>query len=294
MPALIIGVARWGFQTASAASSSFYAAKFEGGQGPHSPPLLTLFPMEGPEEAASLPDGLPTNFRLIAFSPDGKSVYGQKNDPSDPSNVIIKIEFMPARQSAVQGSAGFGPIWFLTPSPQLGKIFVSGWSKRRGKGECGAFEIDPDTGSFRTLREGIYPDCGGGVGPISPDGKSILSHHGNRLNLLDLKTGAADQLGAGLEWATWSPDGRWIAAWGVGRIILIDATNTSRRISLGSSGDNDVRWSPDSKSLLLSKSQVSCWPSLFTGSLEVVNVDRSKAANQEFALQDRHYSHWLD
>jgi len=96
---------------------------------------------------------------------------------------------------------------------------------------------------------------------------------GHRLSLLDLDTGAAFALGADLQDGRWSPDGRWIAATSTAhRIVLIDATNTSRRRNLGSSGDASIRWSPDSKYLLLLKSELRCTLSLFFDSLQTLEV----------------------
>ena len=240
-------------------------------------PLLTLFPMAGSKVTIPLPADLRRDFRLIATSPDGKAIYGQKNDPLGPTNAIIKIEFKPTRCSVVQGSVGLGPIWFLSISQQPDRIFASGWSKRRGIGECGAFEIDPGAGTFRTLRAGVYPDCGGGGGDISRDGKRALGHQGDHLSLLDLETGAAHSLGTDLKDGVWSPDGRWIAATSdADRIVLIDATDTGRRRNLGSSGGARLHWSPDSKYLLLSKSQLRCALDLYFESLQTLDVKTGK------------------
>jgi len=222
-----------------------------------------------------LPQELPRNLRLIAFSPDGKTLYLQINDPLGPGDAIRKIEFKPTRQTLVRGSEGFGTIWRLTVSPTSGKLFVSGCSKKRGTLECGAFEIDPDAGTSRALHVGT--DGGGTLGPVSPDGKRVLCHQGNQLNLLDLGTGIAHPLRADLKWESWSPDGRWIAAISdTGRIVLIDATDTSRRRSLGSSGHGPVCWSPDSKFLLRVKSQLRCTLTLYFESLNLFNVESGR------------------
>lgn len=112
---------------------------------------------------------------------------------------------------------------------------------------------------------------------MSPDGKRVLGHQGNRLSLLDLETGIAHPLRADLKLGSWSPDGRWIAAISdTGRIVLIDATDTSQRRSLGPSRGGPVFWSPDSKFLLLVKSQLRCTLTLYFESLEVLNVETRK------------------
>ena len=276
----VVSVSGWGLQTVKTDSSSFCAAYFQPTYGRDSRPLLILFPTVGPAADVALPVGLPTDFRVIAFSSDGKAVYGQRTDPLDPSEGITKIEFKPTRQSIVPGSVGLGTIWYLTESRQSGKIFVTGWSKHRGTGECGAFEIDPGAGTLRALRVGIHPACGGANGPVSPDGRRVISE-GGKLSVLDLETGAVQALkgtnaNTRSNQGTWSPDGRWIAAVHDGRIALIDGADTSRRTNLGASGNGLVQWSPDSKYLLLSKSELRCAPALYSQSLEVVDVETRK------------------
>ena len=154
------------------------------------------------------------------------------------------------------------------------------WASGGWDHPCGAYEIDPDSGTHRPLRIGHGPNCGGANGPISPDGKRVLSSDGKHLNLYDLETGATQTLGEGI--GSWSPDGRWIAAAGRGQIVLIDANNPSRRKKLGSSGvDNHLIWSPDSKQLLFVKQEQRCnFLLLFqvddSESLEVVDVETGK------------------
>lgn len=103
--------------------------------------------------------------------------------------------------------------------------------------ECGVFEIDAGSETFRPLFIGRFPDCGG---DISPDGKYVLNSsraEGNLLTVRDLDTGAVRPVGRNMTGATWSPDGRWIAAIrhvsGSSDVILIDAANISRRKNLG-------------------------------------------------------------
>jgi hypothetical protein len=199
-----------------------------------------------------------------------------------PEDGLTKVEFDPPRQETIRGTVGLGPVWHLAVSQQSGRILVSGGSKRRGNGECGTFEIDPATGDFRTLRVGVVPSCGGGGGPVSPDGKHVLTYSGKDLALLNMQTGAVEIMkgvGVGgwsgwtwLSGCTWSPDGRWIAAIRDGGVILIEAARPSHRIRRGGSGGGSVSWSPDSRLLLLSKSQLSCGLSLYFSSLEFLDV----------------------
>ena len=244
--------------------------------------LLTLFPRDGSQMMIPLPSGLPGSLTLNAFGPDGKTIYVQKADGS--SQGIIRIEFKPPRQSVVPGSAGLGTIWHLTVSRPGGQIFLSGIDKDVSR--CGTFEIDPDAGTLRTLLVGAYPDCGGGGGAVSPDGKRVLSHAGQELSVRDLETGSNEVVhgvpggpsqydGTWPYKATWSPDGRWISAIVHDGVILIDAANTSRRRNLGH-GTVPMVWSQDSRYLLLSTSQLRCASSLYFESLESLDVQTGK------------------
>lgn len=265
-------------QSVGAASASYYPAYFE--HIPTKLPRLILFPIAGPEVSVPLPKDLPGDFRFIAFGSDGTAIYGQTND-SKSRDGITKIEFKPVRQVIIPGSVGLSTIWNLAVLKPMGRIFVFGWSKTVGTGECGTFEIDPGSGTLNILRVGILPDCGGGGGPISPDGKRILRSprsRGNYLGMLDLATGLVQPIGIGMSGATWSPDGRWIAAIqgpsGASSVVLIDATNTSQRRNLGRTDDSQAQWSPDSRYLLIARQGLQCGPDLW--SLEMIDVETGK------------------
>jgi hypothetical protein len=255
-------------QTARADSPSFCAAYVrEGDDGPD----LTLFPVAGQKVTVPL---LGIGFRFIAYSPDGTAIYGQKTDRrSGPSDAVIKVEFKPTRFNVVRGSEGLGTIWRLSLSKDSARRFASGWFKRDGA-VCSVFQIDPVTGTFRTFRVGIRSDCGGDV---SPDGKRMLGNQDNRLFLFDLETDSGRALGAHLRSGVWSPDGRWIAATSdADRIVLIDASDTSRQRSLGSSNGSPIFWSPDSRYLLLLKPSLRCTPTLYFESLQILEVRNGK------------------
>lgn len=241
--------------------SRFVAAYYHSNGAAQS--ILTLFPLiSGKESDLALPLGL-AGLNLISFGPDGGSVYLQQ--PSSSSAL--------ARQGGVQSPG-------TKPGPRLGgarrhlRAYCLFGSRRLYVwASLGAFEIDPDAGTRRPLRFAN--------GPISPDGKHALSNDGKHLSLVDLETGSTQPLGEGRR-GSWSPDGRWIAAAGFGRIVLIDANNPSHRKKLGSSGvNNRLIWSPDSKHLLFVKQELRCsfpflLPSGDSESLEVVDVETGK------------------
>jgi hypothetical protein len=234
------------------------AAYFENGI-PGRTERLVLFPRDGPESTVSLPK-VPRDFHLIAFGPDGHTLYGQRLDPGPGAGEgIVEIDLRSTVQHVVPGSVGLHTVWYLTlVAPE--KIVASGWSKSFG--ECGTFELLLGSGTFRPLRVGRFPDCGEAGGPISPDGRRVLCSTRSQpgeLKILNIETAEVLALGSGLTGAAWSPDGRWIGALEGSSesrsIVLIDTADTSVRKRLGRSSDSQIRWSPDSKYLLLIKQQ---------------------------------------
>jgi len=285
MIATISALRIWALQAPEIAPNTYVAADIHPGRpapgaGPFLSFVVALYPFDGPPVTIPLPEGLPKTFNLIAFSSDGRAIYGQKGSPLGPLDGIIKIEFKPTRFITVPGSLGLGGVSYLTAPPQSTKLFVSGATRSGDRlWHCGAFEVDPSSGSLRALRVGDYPQCGVGdglAGPVSMDGRRMLNHQGNELDVIDLGTGLPQSLGVGLSEGRWSPDGRWIAAWGSGRIVVIDANNLSHRKDLGRCCDGGAHWSPDSKYLLLSRRELRCTLSLYFTSLEALDVATGK------------------
>jgi WD40-like Beta Propeller Repeat len=236
---------------------------------------LVMFPPAGEAITVPLSPGMMTGVNIIGSSRDGHALYGETAYPGEWGG-LTKFEFRPARQTVVPGSAGLGRISSLSLAPSSRRILVSASTMKGGKLECGDFEIDPESTTRRTLRVGIYPECGG---PISQDGGRELHTLDGQLSILELRTGANTPVASNVDWASWSPDGRWIAAvsgrGGGGHILLFNAMNTREKRSLGT-GHRPLVWSPDSKHLLLAASEVSCLVTLYGQSLQVLNVETGK------------------
>jgi dipeptidyl aminopeptidase/acylaminoacyl peptidase len=235
-------------------------------------PKLILFLGAGAATAVPLPLDLPEQFRLIEYSSDGRALYGQEIDSW---NGITKVEFTPSRRSLIAGSEGFGTVSSIVSLNQ-GRLLISGLFKSHGTVDCGIFDFDTNARTARRLFKGSFPNCGGA---ISADGKRSIQFSANHLSIVDLDTGQVHPVGEGLSGATWSPDGRWIAAvrgtQSAASIALIDARQTELRRSLGPTEDSQAHWSPDSKYLLIAKPQPSqCGPDLW--SLEIVDVETGK------------------
>jgi hypothetical protein len=105
--------------------------------------------------------------------------------------------------------------------------------------------------------------------------------------MLELATGVRTPLGGdfrfaplGNEWATWSPDGKWIAAVltgmpGADSVVVISAKSPALARRLGRAEGAPV-WSPDSRFLLTEKSQLSCALTLYGVSLQMIDVATGK------------------
>jgi hypothetical protein len=137
---------------------------------------------------------------------------------------------------------------------------VSGHHREEGREKCGLFEIAVSTGVARQV---LAADCNDQWLwrdlTLSPEGNRAVASYGNtvadpdhnyHLDLIDLAHGTTKSL-AYLDRASWSPDGKWIAAieWKRKRLILLDANDLSHRRDLGFT----VRaaWSPDSRYLVV-------------------------------------------
>ena len=249
------------------------------------------------------------NCNLYCFGPDGRSVYVR---PST-GRGINRIDFGPTRERTISGSTELG-VMFLTVT-RSGRLLVAGHDLRTHT--CGAYELDPNTGSHRPLRTGDFPDCGGALGRISPDGAQVVSQTepvarvtpdgqlqrlaSDHLRLVDLRSGASRSLlpvQPGSATGSWSPDGRWIAAKSNGRIVVIDANNPAHKKKLGAAGvDAQLIWSPDSRQLLFAKAE---WLRCFMGddaeTLAVVDIETGKqrAVESSHCAVQSSAAGWID
>ena len=209
---VLIGAAAWicgvDATLCNAGTVSYYPAYFEA--VPSKPALLTVFPGEGPKIAVPLSLDLPDDFRGITFGLDGRTIFGQRSDPNAQDGVI-RIDLSHSSKAIVVGSEGFGSVWFVSGPQPSGGLLISGWSKTLGRGECGTYGISPKTGQSEAVLIGVYPECGGGTGPPSPDGGKVLGYSNKQLRVTDLNTRSFQPIGPG-NIGVWSPDGKWIAA----------------------------------------------------------------------------------
>lgn len=245
---------------------------------PGNPPHLTLFPAGGNAVAIALPASMRGDMRVIRFDPGGRAMYAQSLDVFNRANTIEKIQFQPARESAVPGSAGFGEVSCLAFPQSSTKMIVSGWPwSYNGRG---AFELDPDTAAILPLPAGSPSLCGGAGGLLSPDGSRVVATLGKGLGVFPLGGGAAQKLRgttAGTH-CSWSPNAEYLACAVDGRIAMFKMKDLSKPRGLGRAGDAPFEWSPDSHYLLLRTSPLSCMLTFYGESLAILDVETGKRA----------------
>jgi len=210
---------------------------------------LRLFPKDG---KATVINTQSPGWR-VKFAGDGRSLYAASDEN------LMRIGFSPIRATSVIGTEGFR-IKDFAVTPDGSKVVISGRHREGALEKCGLFEITVSTGSARHV---LATDCNYQWSwtdlATSPDGSRAVASYGNthtdhnyRLDLIDLARGTTKSLGD-LSRASWSPDGKWVAAieWNRRRLILLDTSDFSHRRHLGST--IETAWSPDSKYLLVWK-----------------------------------------
>jgi hypothetical protein len=234
-------------------------------------PELVVFPLHG--EPLRIP--IQPSISPSAYSIDGRALYGQCRPPeNDPQKLALcRIDLKTGRAVPVPGSSGlYGE---LAVSRQADRILVAGLH-RQDRDEWGLFELSPADNKIRTIFR--VPDnnrkSAWGHLSISPDGARAVAFHDGRLQLVDINAATAEPLPHNLLMATWSPDGKWLAALENGelsRTILMDAKDLTRRRILVPS---ELDWSPDSHYLLGMRHDPRCGP--YFGTLEVIDVETNE------------------
>lgn len=239
-----------------------------------SSPQLAVFPLEG--KAFAIP--LPFPLGAFTYSPDGKALYASAGwDPGETGGPagLLRIDFNPIRTRVIPGSLALG-VGRLAISAHQDKIIVSGAYRPGEDVACGVFELSLPDGNVRQILR--QPDCHPASSwsylSLSPDGQRAVATHNHRLELIDLVDATTKSLGDKLLMATWSPDGKWLAALENGgreRTILMDASNFIRRRILETS---DLKWSPDSRYLLGWKKHDLCGPDF--GTLQMIDIESGR------------------
>lgn len=278
---LVCTVIMYGQQPkAESIPNTYYAAFLAFGEDLNVSEGIEIFPLEGKEFTIPLPFAV----RALAYGPDGEALFGVvafgPGSKAKPAG-LCRIELRPVRTIPVPGSNIFG-INSLAVSAHQNRIIISGIRKARSVEERGIFELNPLTGESRLLVPNDKPKLGN-LFPaqsawshlaVTPDGKRAVAVRQKVLEVIDLITGDIKQLSSNLEFGTWSPDGKWLAAvdWKKGRTVLMDAATLVPQRTLS---ESNLDWSPDSRYLLGAKKNDLCGP--YFATLEATNIETGKA-----------------
>jgi hypothetical protein len=248
--------------------------------GDHPVSFIAVFPPSGKDFEIALP----LTPQWFAYGPSGLSTYATALIDTgtrlftDPRG-ILKIGLDPVRVSAIQGLDAFYSIGPFVVSQGEDLVFFRGAKGNYPAGSCGLYEIRPPAGDVRAVLE--TSDCRAGspwrLLSLSPEKTEALISVNRSLALLDLALGSITKIEGQLSGASFSPDGKWIAALQLGdpkapsRTVLIDRANLASRRDLGGVNDSEVVWSPDSRFLLHAVPRPAC-PSQNPLALETLEI----------------------
>lgn len=234
---------------------------------------LVVFPLRG--KAFKIP--IHALAGPFAYSPNGKAIYGHCTPPTastEPAPVALcRLDLETSTAAPVNGTGGL----YATDIAISGRedhILVSG--VRRQNGDLrGLFDIAAATGKVRIImtQTEAHPRLAWRHLSLAPNGERAVASRNGRVEVINLAKGTLEALPEGLFMATWSPDGKWLAAvenGEYGRTLLMDGNLVQRRVLEHS----ELGWSPDSRYLLAVKRSSRCGPDRAT--LELIDVGAGK------------------
>lgn len=245
---------------------------------------LTIFPPDGKEFSIALP----ITPRYVTFGASGESLYASGFKRLDEktfttTQAIFRIELNPVRVTTLPGSDAFYLSGRFAVSRREDMILFGGVRTDVQSKTCGVYELDMANGKLLPILESA--DCRAGspwhVLDLAPNEAEALISSGRQVSLLDLGSSKITPLGRSVWRASYSPDGKWIAALELGgpkipsKTTLIDRNALSLRRDLGGLNDDEVVWSPDSRLLLHADYRPAC-SSQNPIALETLDVETGK------------------
>ena len=234
--------------------------------------VLTLFPFNGQEVMKPLP----FKVSALAYSQNGKSIYTGGAFTDGSPRALYRIDIRSGQSAELPGSVGLREN-SLAVSRTEDKILVSGRYTHEAVTDCGVFELRPSSGKVKKVLGTQPDDCRYERGwqdiTFSPEGTRAVALHGNQLGMIDLSDGEVQFFGRAAR-AAWSPDGKWIAVVAYSdeqSVFLLDSTDLSKRRQIGHTDIPRIDWSPDSRYLLVWKSELFCGP--YYATLEALDVN---------------------
>ena len=194
---------------------------------------------------------LPFRLEFLAYARNGTALYTLSAIKKPPC--VDRVEFSPVRITPLVCPAGVAAVFAFTVSSDETRLFVSGQIKGDNGVRCGVFETRFADGSTRQVLDA--GDCrtynfehSWTSLSLSPDSSQGIAVRADRLELFQISHANTRVIADGIEEASWSPDGQWIAALDVhGKTQLIDSVDFKRKRTLI---ESVVQWSPDSRYLL--------------------------------------------
>ncbi len=212
------------------------------------------------------PDGWP-----YEFGPTGRTLYGTVHE-----NCLYKLRLESNRGTTVACPTGiYFSIWSgdIALSAGEDKALIFGATGRDQDRKCGVFEIRLPNGVPKLV---VGVSCSDGPKrhsfSCSPECASATIIHHGELQILDVARGTIRSLGSGFLAASWSPDGKWIAALEDGRrprTVSFDGATLERRKTLP---ESEAQWSADSHYLL----RVAACRGREDGTAEALNIDSGR------------------
>lgn len=237
-----------------------------------------------PESGPQLP--LPIlNLQIGSFASGGTTLYAYSDGPLLTRKAgIKKVDLLTGEVSIVPGSELVTPLYGLAVSGREDRIF---FAAADANWNCGYYLLSLPEGHVRTVRR-PFSRCEWMDASMSPDGTKVIVQ-GRTVELLDLETEATREI-KNYEHLSWSPNGKWIAAYGHRQIVLLNPNTLRKEKSLGRAFDERPSWSPDSKFLLIGSKF--CLPYFF--SLAILDIQTGKRAeipSTHCAIQQQ--GHWV-
>ena len=242
---------------------SYSAALFMG-----SSLVLQVFPSHGEEFYVRVPAGGQW------FSADGRVVYRIGD------GVLSAYDIKDGKIRVLTDITEFRRLEDIAVTATGDKAVISGTYGHDDKARSGLFLVD-----FATREVTFIVEQMGHANDyltswihfsVSPDGHRLAgTAQKGQIGIVNLTEHKVEKLWSGTN-ASISPDGRWIAATDFTasmNITLIDLSDFSKQRSLGSAGRKRPVWSPDSRYLLVWKSELWCIMGFgYFGTLEELDI----------------------
>jgi serine/threonine protein kinase/WD40 repeat protein len=186
----------------------------------------------------TIKDGAPGYIETVAFSPDGSLIAF--------SGAEARIRIFDLRQKQLKRILDAPGATSLTFSSDGRQLLSSGSDRSIRQWDVATGQL---SGTWRETRNGVIPAV------FAPNGQSIISAMGNRLNRWSAEPqqlAGTMEVPAGFTWPAISPDGRWLVISGIATAdsaIVLDLRTRKRHLALSSKGTlpQTPAFSPDGR-----------------------------------------------